>query len=251
MGRLCRGPTGIVQFPGCGLRAPAAREGTPRGPSASTWEKRENLGIVEVAVDWSERGLIRRLRRGDDAACRELIRRHHSSVYAYLRHLGADASKAADLTQETYLKAWQAIGRLRKIGSLRAWLLRIARNEFLQSVRTPGPKIVGLDLVNERAGTGRPSPEILLSEEQDRQLRHALSRLEAGYREILTLHYFQDLSLKQAAGVLGIPVGTAKSRLHRALEALRGVLGEETRRDEDHGKQQRDESPGKAVEESA
>ena len=83
----------------------------------------------------SERNLVRRLRKGDREACRELIRRHHQGVYGYLRRLGAQPSRAEDLTQETYAKAWRRIETLRDAASLRSWLLTIARNEFFQRLR--------------------------------------------------------------------------------------------------------------------
>jgi RNA polymerase sigma-70 factor (ECF subfamily) len=83
----------------------------------------------------SEHVLVWRLRRGDRDACRELIRVHHAAVYGYLRRLGADASRAEDLTQDTYLRAWRSIESIRRAASLRSWLLTIARNEFFQRMR--------------------------------------------------------------------------------------------------------------------
>jgi RNA polymerase sigma factor (sigma-70 family) len=178
-------------------------------------------------VELGERYLVWRLRAGDPNACRELIRRHHRVVFGHLRRLGADEALAEDLTQETYATAWRRIGDLRKTASLRSWLLTIARNEFLQFVRRRDPTVTGLDALPERASE-EPGAEAAASlAERDRNLQRAVARLEPQLQQTVGLHYFQDLSLREVAEVLGVPRGTVKSRLNRALEALRGLLEQE------------------------
>ncbi|MFQ5767192.1 MAG: RNA polymerase sigma factor [Acidobacteriota bacterium] len=175
-------------------------------------------------VGLSERYLVRRLRRGEREACRELIARHHKSVYAFLRHRGADPDLAEDLTQETYAKAWRYITTLRRSTSLRSWLLTIARNEFLQWVRAHDPECETTGtLPDGRDGAPDPQSAYLLTERQ-RALRRAVNRLQPELRETVALHYFHDLSLRECGSVLGLPAGTVKSRVHRALGCLRGLL---------------------------
>ena len=168
--------------------------------------------------------LVWRLRQGDRDACVELIHRHHQKVYGYLRRLGADSPLAEDLTQETYAKAWAHLETLHEAPSLRSWLLAIARNEYFQWRRvkradeqtTAEPP----DCPDER-----PSAEENLGRaERDQRLWQAVAQLEADSQETVALHYFQELSLKEVGAVLGLPTGTVKSRLNRALESLRGVL---------------------------
>jgi len=173
----------------------------------------------------SESYLIRRLRRGDRQACSELIDRYHAGVYGYLRRLGAEASLAEDLTQETYTRAWRRIDTVRKATSLRSWLLTIARNEFLQQARAERLSVTGLDGLPEPADDGEPRAErILTGTERDRTLRRAIDKLDPELQETVALHYFQDLSLKEVGATLGIPTGTVKSRVHRALGRLRALL---------------------------
>ena len=172
----------------------------------------------------SERYLVWRLRRGEAEACRELIARHHRGVYGYLRHLGADSTLAEDLTQETYAKAWQHMRRLRQSTSLRSWLLTIARNEFLQWARVDRPERGATSRLPDRQDlTPGPQASLLLSE-RDGALRRTVNRLQPELRETVTLHYFHNLSLRDCARVLGIPAGTVKSRVHRALGCLRELL---------------------------
>ena len=172
----------------------------------------------------SERFLVWRLRRGDREAYRELVSRHHQRVYGYLRRLGAEASLAEDLTQETYAKAWRRIGTLRQSSSLRSWLLTIARNEFLQWVRVERPEVRPLDEVPEEADDGPDVERGLERSERDCALRKAVGRLQPDLQETVALHYFQDLSFREVAAVLGVPPGTVKSRINRALRSLRTLL---------------------------
>ena len=174
-----------------------------------------------------ERWLIWRLRSGDREASRELIRIHHQAVFSYLRRLCSDAALAEDLTQETYARAWSAVGGLRRVESLRAWLLTIARNQFLQLVRKRGAQETPIDDAPDPAD---PAPSALAAAadaQRDARLHDAVDRLEPGLRETVALHYFQELSLREVGSVLGLPTGTVKSRLNRALDSLRRVLDQQ------------------------
>jgi len=180
--------------------------------------------LKEAIVGLGETWLVRRLQRGDRAACRELIDRHHAGVYGYLRRLGADAGLAEDLTQETYARAWRRIDSLRDAVSLRSWLLTIARNEFLQWVRAGRLEVRPLDEARDRVDA-TPGPERLaVRGESDAALRRAVAGLEPDLRESVALHYFHELSLREVGAVLGVPAGTVKSRIHRALGRLRAQL---------------------------
>jgi RNA polymerase sigma-70 factor (ECF subfamily) len=174
-----------------------------------------------------DRFLVWRLRRGDRDACRELILIHHTAIYAYLRRLGADASRAEDLTQETYMRAWRSIESLRQAASLRSWLLTIARNEFFQLMRVGRIETVGLEQAKESASGDPPADDVAALLERDVAVQDAVRRLEPDLKEAIALHYFQDLSFREVAAVLGVPSGTAKSRVHHALNRLRAMLGKE------------------------
>jgi RNA polymerase sigma-70 factor (ECF subfamily) len=187
----------------------------------------------------SDRFLVWRLRRGDRDACRELIRIHHTAVYAYLRRLGADASRAEDLTQDTYIRAWRSIESLKQAASLRSWLLTIARNEFFQRMRAGRIETVGLEQATEGVSGDPRADDVVALSERDGALRDAVRRLEPELQEAIALHYFQDQSFRELAEVLGVPPGTAKSRIHRALGCLRALLEKEAA---DHERQRTDEA---------
>jgi RNA polymerase sigma-70 factor (ECF subfamily) len=175
-------------------------------------------------VELGERFLVRRLRQGDRDACRELIGAHHGSVYGYLRRLGADAPLAEDLSQETYAKAWRSIESLREASSLRSWLLTIARNEYFQWRRNERAALVSLEAAPAAEADRPPADRQIAASERGDELRRAVGRLEPDLRETIALHYFQELSLREVGAVLGVPAGTVKSRLNRALACLRSLL---------------------------
>jgi RNA polymerase sigma-70 factor (ECF subfamily) len=194
-------------------------------------QKNEHLGrfshlsrLKGEIVGLSEHFLVWRLRRGDPEACRELIRRHHPGVYGYLRRLGAAPDLAEDLTQETYAKVWLRIGTLRRTASLRSWLLTIARNEFLQCVRVDRPEVEADGELTDRRGEAPQAEDELLRSERHGELRRAVSGLEPALQETVALHYFQGLSLREVGSVMGLPTGTVKSRVNRALGQLRERL---------------------------
>ncbi len=176
----------------------------------------------------TERLLLRRLVRGDERACRELIRRYHAGLFNYLRHLGADHHLAEDLTQETYAKAWGKFHTVRESASLRSWLFTIARNELLARGRQRRLRVGNLEDAPDYPDPDPGILEHLEESERDRDLRRAVLKLEAPLREMVVMHYFGELSITEVGSVLGIPGGTVKSRLNRALSELRHLLGRDS-----------------------
>ena len=171
--------------------------------------------------------LLFRLRQGDREACCDLVRRHHAGVYTYLRRLARSSDLAEDLTQETYAQAWIHLRSLRQCASLRAWLLTIARNEYLQWLRRRREEQGLPDGLADCASADPNAEKTLLAGERDGRLRSAVDRLDPALQECVSLHYFQDLSLREVSEVLGIPPGTVKSRLNRALGELRAQIAED------------------------
>lgn len=138
-----------------------------------------------------------------------------------------DPNEAEDVTQEALVKAYLALPRFRKGSPLRPWLLRIVRNEALNRLR--GTKRRNrLDVrvsLDPGSGGAAPSPEAEIVTNEDRQrLLVAIEDLPDRYRAVVTHRYLLDLSEGETAAVLGIPVGTVKSRTSRAMKRLRDHL---------------------------
>lgn len=175
-----------------------------------------------------EREAERRVER-QRASFEALARRFYAGVFNYLCWIGRDVGLAEELTQEVFMQVWQHPPEVRGDGALRAWVYRVARNQYLQHRRRAGLDTVPLDDCPEFAQTDRASasPQLTLERGQLREaVQGALARLPDGYREVIVLHNLEGLSLAQVAEVLAIPKGTVKSRRAKALSLLRHLLQE-------------------------
>jgi len=164
-----------------------------------------------------------------------LARRFYAGVYNYLCWISRDRGLAEDLTQETFMRIWEHPPELRHERALKAWVYRVARNEFLQHRRRTGLDTVTFEECGEavQVDSGSPSPQQTLEREGLRRaVRDAVEKLPDECREVIVLHNLEHLSLAQTAEVLGVPIGTVKSRRARAFSTLRHLLQEEVETDE-------------------
>ena len=141
--------------------------------------------------------------------------------------VGGSESEAEDVTQEAFVKAFKALPRFREGAPLRPWLMQIVANEARNRRRSRGRRERLAVRVAAQAGGDPGSPEDLaLGALSASELRAALARLDDRDRTVIAFRYFAGLSEVEAAAALGVPAGTVKSRLSRALERLRTELGE-------------------------
>jgi RNA polymerase sigma-70 factor (ECF subfamily) len=177
-----------------------------------------------------ESELIDRARRGDVGAYEELVRRYRDVALRTAVVVARGLDDAEDAAQEAFVKAYAALGRFRTGAPFRPWLLRIVANEARNRRRAAGRR-VGLVLraiAGDRpsGSDAAPSPEAaVLDHERRRDLVAAVNRLRDEDREVIGARYFLDLSEAEMAETLGIPRGTVKSRLSRAMGRLRAELG--------------------------
>ena len=181
---------------------------------------------------------LERLRRGDAAAYERLVADHSGDVYALLFRLTNDSEEARDLTQETFLRAFQSIDRFRGDASLKTWIYRIginqARNRWRWWRRRKRDVTVSLDATDDQNETplaaslpsdSAPNPEQeTLARERERQLRDALIGLKSAFREAVVLRDVEGFSYEEIAELLQISIGTVKSRIARGRMELRRQL---------------------------
>jgi RNA polymerase sigma-70 factor (ECF subfamily) len=160
--------------------------------------------------------LITHLAGGDDTALRELFNRHAPWLAARLRTV-LPSSDVEDVLQETFLAVWKGARSYRPQGTPRAWLWGIARNQAAQLLRKRGPVTA---LLGEIPQAG-PDPSEAAATRAD--IAGALSGPEG---DVLRLMYVEDRPVTEVAVLLGVPVGTVKSRAHRARRLLRAAFGE-------------------------
>jgi RNA polymerase sigma-70 factor, ECF subfamily len=185
-----------------------------------------------------ETQFIERLKEGDAAAFEALIAERSGEVYGLLYRLTENSEEARDLTQETFLRAFQSIGQFRGESDLRTWIYRIAinqaRNRWRWWRRRRRDATVSLDsenghgnqpLIESLPSERDKSPEQeTLAHERERALRKALHSLSLSYRETVILRDIEGFTYEEIAETLGINVGTVKSRLARGRQELRQRL---------------------------
>lgn len=151
----------------------------------------------------------------------ELVDQHYALLYRYAYRLSGSAVEAEDLTQQTFLTAQSKLHQLRQPEHAKAWLFTILRNIFLKNVRVTGKvSTISLEQVVEPSDEPTAIEQPLVQQE----LQTILNELSEEFLTPLILYYFDDLSYKQIAEQMDIPMGTVMSRLARAKDYLRQRL---------------------------
>lgn len=176
----------------------------------------------------AETELITRARQGDTSAFGSLYERYLDDIYRYVYYRVADQFEAEDLTENVFLKAWQALPQFRSRGAtFRAWLYRIAHNAVIDHHRTKKP-VMTLEAAHD-LGDEAPSPESAAEAAQEHvRLLSALDRLKPNLRRVVLCRFVNGLSHAQTAEVMGIREGHVRVLQYRALKGLRAFLLEET-----------------------
>jgi RNA polymerase sigma-70 factor (ECF subfamily) len=170
----------------------------------------------------SESVLVDRARRGDADAYAQLVRLHEEVAFRTAYLITRNAADAEEAAQDALLKAHRALGRFRRGSPFRPWLLAIVGNEARNRRRSAGRREALAVRASAERQTQVPSPEVIaLAAEAREGLLAAVERLPEDQRTVVACRYFLDLAEAETAAVLGIPPGTVKSRLARALERLR------------------------------
>ena len=193
---------------------------------------------VDDARPQAETQFIEKLKRGDAAAFEKLVNERSGEIYGLLYRLTENGEEARDLTQETFLRAFQSINHFRGDSDLRTWIYRIAINQARNrwrwwrrrrrdvTVSIDAPEMGGrLGLVSTLRSTNVKDPEQhTLANERERVLQKALSGLRRVYREAVVLRDIEGFAYEEIATTLNISIGTVKSRLARGRQELRRKL---------------------------
>jgi RNA polymerase sigma-70 factor, ECF subfamily len=175
----------------------------------------------------TEAELIARSRLGDRAAYGQIVVLHQDRLYNALLRLVGDPEEAGELTQEAFTRGLAKISEFRGEASPYTWLFRIGMNLGLGALRkTRQRRTFSLDEKGvDRASAAENNPADQAGrKEMNKLVLAALSRLEPDYRAILVMREIEDFDYQQMSEVLGLPLGTVKSRLFRARLALRDEL---------------------------
>lgn len=165
--------------------------------------------------------LAHKARDGDQRAFTELVRLHQDGVFRFVLRMTGSRDEAMDLTQDTFIKAWQALPRWQPQAQFRTWLFQIARNGALDLLRRR-ETLQFIPLEDDAVfAAPQPTPEEQFDQRQRLGLLDAaLRRLPPEHREVLLLREVEQMSYTEIAQTLQIQEGTVKSRIARARAAL-------------------------------
>jgi RNA polymerase sigma-70 factor (ECF subfamily) len=180
----------------------------------------------------SDEALIERCRRQDAEAFAKLVDAYQNRLFGFVRRMVADSEEAADVAQETFIRAYQGIGRFDGRSSVRTWLFRIAYNLCIDRARKTErtPQAVRIDGGHEDedpidvADTRWDPQTSVLDEELRVHLERGIATMSEKLRSVLLLHDREDMPYEEIAKLLSIPVGTVKSRLFLARAHLQAAL---------------------------
>ncbi len=170
--------------------------------------------------------LVLRYRGGDDGALTDLVAIWERRLYYYIRRLVDSEEDAWDLLQEVWCRVIRNLGGMRDDAAFPAWLYTVTRNTVRNHLRDTDHFSELPDRDNDQNDSSAHDEQVLPAFDAE-ELHRALQRLNVAHREALTLHFLEGFSLDEIAGILAIPPGTVKSRLHYAKKALRRALKNE------------------------
>ncbi len=168
---------------------------------------------------------VQQARAGEPEAWDALFRRYQLPLYVYVCELVHNEQASLDIVQETFIAATKHIAGLRDDAKFGSWLFGIAHQKCLQCWRKQNRESNALtELSGEPPESAEDPGELLVRREQEEQFMTLLNQLPIPQRSALLLHFLEDFSLEEIAGITGVSVGTVKSRLHYAKRALRTLL---------------------------
>ncbi|MFZ2489974.1 MAG: sigma-70 family RNA polymerase sigma factor [Thermoanaerobaculia bacterium] len=162
-----------------------------------------------------------RAREGDHEAFREIITAHQAMVFSLALRFFNDRGRAEEIAQDVFLQLYRSVDSIESDSHLVFWLRQVTTRRCIDAVRRARLRAVPLDDVGELRAVDAPADPLL-----DRKLRALIAELPDKQKTIVTLRYQEDLDPSEICRIVGLPVNTVKSHLHRALQSLRKRLGD-------------------------
>ena len=173
-----------------------------------------------------KRELVEQAQRGDHEAFAILARASGARLDAAARLILRDPEAAKDAVQDAYIRAWRDLRSLRDVELFDQWLYRLLANACRDQLRRRRRRPTEVDLIDLQHPA---APDAYASWADRDEVEQGFRTLKPEQRSLVVLHYYLGLSLPEAAATLGIPLGTAKSRLHHTLQELRAALEADAR----------------------
>jgi RNA polymerase sigma-70 factor (ECF subfamily) len=196
--------------------------------SGAAYSDLDGSDPVSMTLEPTDRALVDAVISGDDEAYRVLVDREKDNVIGLCRRVLRDPQEAEDVAQEAFIQAYRALPTFRGDGAFGAWLGRIATRMAYAKLKRPTE--LRADPTREDGWLVDPADGIdpqrlMLDGERRAEVQRAIATLPEHQRHIVEMRFYGGMSLEEISSATGAPIGTVKSRLHRALAALRGRLG--------------------------
>lgn len=212
---------------------PAMTEPQPHAPAA-----RSALDVPETSAESrtaahvraEERALCERVAAGDQAAFAKLVERYQHRVFGFCARMIGDRAEAEDIAQDVFLTVYRNAGEFRGDSAFSTWLFRIAKNQTLnrikylerrgRSARRADPEAADARIARLVDPDAAGPDEALADRQQAEMVQAAIEELAEEHRAVVVLRDLEDLSYEEISEITGLPLGTVKSRIHRARSAL-------------------------------
>ena len=165
-------------------------------------------------------------RAGSPEAWDVLFKRYQLPLYVYVFELVHDEQAALDLVQETFINAAHYLGSLREDEKFGSWLFGIAHQKCIQQWRKRRPEVLREEIDESASGFEEAPDGLFIRQEQEAEVMELLNKLPVPQRSVLLLHFIEEFSLEEIAGITEASLGTVKSRMHYAKKALRKLIEE-------------------------
>jgi RNA polymerase sigma-70 factor, ECF subfamily len=179
---------------------------------------------------YEDQELVDRAKAGSEEAFTALVGLYQERIWRIVSRILRDEDLALEVTQETFTRALCALPRFDFRAKFSTWLISIARNaafDIYRSRKSRGPHVSIDDHPDLFTNDSTKDPGVAVADEElAEKVRKAMTRLNPRHRMLLTLREYEDMQYEDIAKVLGVPVGTVESGLHRARKRLREILGE-------------------------
>lgn len=190
--------------------------------------------MINISQGASDQRLLELYLAGNKEAISQLIERHSSRVYDYIRMMVKDAQLADDIYQETFIKAVRVIdeGRYKENGKFLSWVMRIAHNQVIDHFRAEKqnknitPTTAGYDILAQTSPAEKSIEEMLVGEQIEADIRKLITYLPDEQQEVVRLRYYDGLSFKEISEQTEVSINTALGRMRYALINLRRMIKE-------------------------
>ncbi len=191
-----------------------------------------------MSTDHSNTALVQKAVQGDREAFNKIVQRYRGQIYGFIFRMVKNREEAEDLVQETFIKAYRALGSFNTEYAFSTWLYKIATNNCIDHFRKRRLKTYSLDkpiqskdgeLARDFPDTAQGPETGLISREKTLQIQKAINSLPEKYKQAILLRHARDKSYEEIAKELDLPLGTVKVRIFRAREMLKKKLKEQLR----------------------